>query len=60
VGKFNHNHCIRDVRAFINRSKPTGANYQLCTTFPQKVLTDESQTLAAANLLNSVVVQKML
>jgi len=59
VGKFNHGHCVKHIRSYINKMKPTKASYYLCTTFPQKILTDENQTLTEAKLLNSVVVQKL-
>ena len=39
-------------------SSPAGSNYVLMTTFPNKELTDEQQTLAEAKLLNAVVVQR--
>lgn len=34
-------------------------NYVLMTTFPSKELSDPTQTLATANLLNAVIVQRM-
>jgi len=60
VGKFNHTHCIKHIRAFINCTKPTNSNFQLTTSFPQKILADENQTIIGAGLLNSVVVQKII
>lgn len=33
-------------------------NYVLSSSFPPKTLTDESQTLETAGLLNAVVIQK--
>lgn len=59
VAKFNHTHTVRDVRAYINSAQTQGGNFDLMTTFPQKVLSDESQSLKEAGLINSVVVQKM-
>ncbi|XP_065831806.1 NSFL1 cofactor p47-like [Oscarella lobularis] len=58
VQKFNHSHYIRDIRAVVDSSSPAGSNYVLMTTFPNKELTDEQQTLAEAKLLNAVVVQR--
>ncbi|TPX36039.1 hypothetical protein SmJEL517_g01716 [Synchytrium microbalum] len=61
IAKFNHSHTVGDLRRFINHSRPgtSGTPYVLMTTFPNKELTDESATLQAAGLVNSVVVQKM-
>eukprot|EP00118_Oscarella_pearsei_P025745 m.308695 g.308695 ORF g.308695 m.308695 type:complete len:370 (+) comp44524_c0_seq1:28-1137(+) len=56
--KFNHCHSIRDVRDFIDSSSPSGSPYVLMTTFPNKELTDDGQTLAEAKLLNAVIVQR--
>ncbi|KAG6394114.1 hypothetical protein SASPL_144693 [Salvia splendens] len=61
VAHFNHNHTIADIRSFIDASRPGGTtSYQLQTVgFPPKVLTDLTQTIEQAGLLNSVVVQKL-
>ncbi|CAG8514580.1 1366_t:CDS:10 [Paraglomus brasilianum] len=62
VARFNHTHTIGDIRNFINASRAGEASrgYILQTTFPTKELTDESQTLTDASLLNSVVVQRYI
>ncbi|CAG8538659.1 414_t:CDS:10 [Paraglomus occultum] len=62
VARFNHTHTIGDIRNFINASRAGEASrdYTLQTTFPTKELTDESQTLTDASLLNSVVVQRYI
>ncbi|KAI3466539.1 hypothetical protein Pfo_023202 [Paulownia fortunei] len=61
VAHFNYHHTIADVHSFIDASRPGGSRtYQLQTVgFPPKVLTDYSQTIEQAGLLNSVVVQKL-
>ncbi|XP_035662352.1 NSFL1 cofactor p47-like [Branchiostoma floridae] len=61
VAKFNHTNRVSDVRQFIATARPETAvtPFVLMTTFPNKELTDESQTLKEANLLNAVIVQKM-
>ncbi|KAG8365379.1 hypothetical protein BUALT_Bualt18G0098600 [Buddleja alternifolia] len=61
VAHFNYHHTIADIRSFIDASRPGGSRtYQLQTVgFPPKVLTDHTQTIEQAGLLNSVVVQKM-
>ncbi|XP_067163573.1 NSFL1 cofactor p47 isoform X3 [Apteryx mantelli] len=62
VQKFNHNHRIRDIRLFIVDARPAMAatSFILMTTFPNKELTDENQTLKEANLLNAVIVQRLI
>ncbi|XP_071671853.1 NSFL1 cofactor p47 isoform X1 [Patagioenas fasciata] len=61
VQKFNHNHRVRDIRLFIVDARPAMAatSFVLMTTFPNKELTDENQTLKEANLLNAVIVQRL-
>ncbi|XP_029362221.1 NSFL1 cofactor p47 isoform X3 [Echeneis naucrates] len=61
VQKFNHTHRVSDVRQFVVAARPAMAarEFILMTTFPNKELTDESQTLQQANLLNAVIVQRL-
>ncbi|KAK6149711.1 hypothetical protein DH2020_017236 [Rehmannia glutinosa] len=61
VAHFNHHHTIGDIRSFIDASRPGGLrSYQLQTVgFPPKILTDLTQTVEQAGLLNSVVIQKL-
>ncbi|XWS47400.1 hypothetical protein CRYUN_Cryun14cG0149100 [Craigia yunnanensis] len=60
VSRFNYHHTIRDIRGFIDASRPSGArNYQLLTMgFPPKQLTDLDQTVEQAGIASSVVIQK--
>ncbi|KAJ8749168.1 hypothetical protein K2173_018639 [Erythroxylum novogranatense] len=60
VSRFNLNHTIRDLRSFIDASRPVGArDYQLQTMgFPPKPLTDLDQTIEEVGIANSVVIQK--
>ncbi|KAF5728897.1 putative NSFL1 cofactor p47 [Tripterygium wilfordii] len=60
IAHFNYHHTINDVRAFMDASRPGGAqNYQLqLVGFPPKVLNDPTQTIEQAGLANSVVIQK--
>mmetsp|Transcript_3341 Transcript_3341/g.5399 ORF Transcript_3341/g.5399 Transcript_3341/m.5399 type:complete len:340 (-) Transcript_3341:465-1484(-) len=60
VGKFNHSQTLKDVRAYIIKEKPEQKSvaFKFATTFPPKVLDDENQSLEAAGLLNSVIVQR--
>ncbi|XP_063815207.1 NSFL1 cofactor p47 [Pseudophryne corroboree] len=62
VQKFNHSHRIRDIRLYIASARPAMAatSFVLMTTFPNKELTDEDQTLKEANLLNAVIVQRLI
>lgn len=52
---------VSDVRQFVANARPALAatEFVLMTTFPNKELTDESQTLKEANLLNAVIVQRL-
>ncbi|KAL3624670.1 Plant UBX domain-containing protein 4 [Castilleja foliolosa] len=61
VSRFNHRHTIRDIRGFIDASRPDGPRaYQLQTMgFPPKQLTDLDQTVEEAGIANSVVIQKL-
>ncbi|XP_042568899.1 NSFL1 cofactor p47-like isoform X1 [Cyprinus carpio] len=61
VQKFNHTHRVSDVRQFVASARPALAatEFILMTTFPNKELMDESQTLKEANLLNAVIVQRI-
>ncbi|KAL0442982.1 UNVERIFIED_CONTAM: Plant UBX domain-containing protein 4 [Sesamum latifolium] len=61
VAHFNHHNTIADIRSFIDASTPgRSTSYQLQTVgFPPKVLTDLTQTVEQAGLLNSVVIQKL-
>ncbi|XP_055490001.1 NSFL1 cofactor p47-like isoform X2 [Leucoraja erinacea] len=61
VQKFNQTHRISDIRQFIIEHHPVFAttSFTLMTTFPNKELTDEEQTLQDAKVLNAVIVQRL-
>ncbi|XP_060564960.1 NSFL1 cofactor p47-like [Ruditapes philippinarum] len=61
VSKFNHSHTVRDIRQHITSSRPQyeGANFILQTTFPNRELTNTSETIEQAKLQNAVVVQRL-
>lgn len=65
VARFNTDHTVGDIRAFINNHMGrSGAaappSYTLQTVgFPPKQLTDVTQTIKDAGLANSVVIQKL-
>lgn len=52
---------VSDLRHFVVAARPAMAarEFVLMTTFPNKELMDESQTLQQANLLNAVIVQRL-
>lgn len=52
---------MSDLRQFVVAARPAMAarEFALMTTFPNKELVDESQTLQQANLLNAVIVQQL-
>ncbi|XP_072222747.1 NSFL1 cofactor p47 [Leuresthes tenuis] len=60
VQKFNLTHRVSDLRQFVVAARPGMAarEFVLMTTFPNKELSDESETLQQANLLNAVIVQR--
>ncbi|XP_077406360.1 NSFL1 cofactor p47 isoform X2 [Vanacampus margaritifer] len=61
IQKFNHTHRVSDLRQFVVAARPTMAAtaFVLMTTFPNRELSDESETLQQANLLNAVIVQRL-
>ena len=59
VSKFNHDSTVGDVRRIVASARPNTPNFNLMTTFPNKVLDNEAVTLADAKLLNAVIVQRM-
>ncbi|KAJ0251162.1 Plant UBX domain-containing protein 5 [Hirschfeldia incana] len=61
VSRFNKHHTVRDVRGFIDASRPGGSReYQLLTMgFPPIQLTDFDLTIEQAGIANSVVIQKL-
>lgn len=60
VAMFNHSQTVRDIRRFIAASRPDmPVGYSLVTSFPTKALTDDTQTIEEAGLINAVIIQKM-
>ncbi|XP_076472055.1 NSFL1 cofactor p47-like [Babylonia areolata] len=59
--KFNSSSTVRDIRDYIRTAHPlhAGAPFVLMTTFPNRELTDETQTLEQADLCNAVIVQQL-
>ncbi|KAF8594705.1 SEP-domain-containing protein [Ceratobasidium sp. AG-I] len=58
--RMNHTHTVGDIRSFINASTPGAASrpYTIGTTFPNRVLEDDKQTVESAGIKGSVVVQR--
>ena len=61
VQKFNHSHTVSDIRQFV-ASIPgyEASTFQLQTNFPVKILTDDSQSIEEAQILNAVIIQKLV
>ncbi|XP_075682330.1 UBX domain-containing protein 2B isoform X3 [Rhinoderma darwinii] len=61
VQRFNLSHRIADIRHFIIQSRSDFAqtDFVLVTTFPNTELTDEDQTLEEANIVNTVILQRI-
>lgn len=59
--RFTYFFRVLDVRDFIIQSRPEFAttDFILVTSFPSKELTDESQTLQEADILNTVILQQL-
>ncbi|THH12757.1 hypothetical protein EW146_g7394 [Bondarzewia mesenterica] len=60
VCRMNLTHTVRDIRNFINAARPENLTrpYTVGTTFPNRVLEDDSATIETAGLVNSVIVQR--
>jgi len=61
VVKLNHSHTVGDLRTYVITARPqySSSTFALLTTFPNKELTDESQTLGEANLIGAAVLQRL-
>ncbi|KAF8152265.1 hypothetical protein B0H34DRAFT_724522 [Crassisporium funariophilum] len=62
VCRMNLTHTVRDLRNFINASRPENRSrpYTIGTTFPNRTLDDNNSTIQGAGLVNSVVVQRWI
>lgn len=60
ICQMNLDHTVRDIRNFINASRPENnlRAYTIGTTFPNRVLEDDSQSIKDAGLVKGVVVQR--
>lgn len=59
VSKFNHTSTVGDIRNVVRSARPNTGNFNLMTTFPNKVLSEDLVTISDAKLLNAVIVQRM-
>ncbi|KAG8947005.1 hypothetical protein FRC04_011302 [Tulasnella sp. 424] len=62
VARMNLTHTVGDIRGFINASSPgqSSTPYTINTTFPNRVLDNDTLTIEQAKLQNSVIVQRRL
>jgi len=60
VSRMNLRHTVGDIRGFIRASRPQSEArpFTIGTTFPNRTLDDDSQTIEQAGLINSVVVMR--
>jgi len=58
--KFNYNHTVSDLHQYVMFAAPVDGSYQLISGFPPKPLTDNTQTLEEAELIDCVVTQKLV
>jgi len=59
VSKFNLTHTVADITRFVEAARRGGQAFDLMLTFPQRILSDLSQTILDAGLQNAVIVQKL-
>ncbi|ETN86844.1 SEP domain protein, partial [Necator americanus] len=61
-GKFNQSHTVSAIRHFLVTAYPdlAATAFQLMTTYPNKIIDDETVALKEAGLLNAVVVVKLI
>jgi len=61
VVKLNHSHTVANLRTYIINARPqySSTAFALLTTFPNKELTEEGQTLAEAGLVGAAVLQRL-
>ncbi|KIJ67328.1 hypothetical protein HYDPIDRAFT_84801 [Hydnomerulius pinastri MD-312] len=58
--RMNLMHTVGDIRSFINASRPENMTrpYTIGTTFPNRTLENDRETIKDAGLVNSVIVQR--
>ncbi len=59
VAKLNESNTVSDLRRYVRLVRPdVGANFGLHMTFPNKELSDETQTLKEAGVLGAAVLMR--
>jgi UBX domain-containing protein 1 len=58
VARFNQTHTLRDVRSFLDASRPGQKAYDLQTPLPVQTLTELDKSLKDLGLLNATIVQR--
>lgn len=60
ICRMNLTHTVLDIRNFINASRPENLTrpYTIGTTFPNRILDDNTATIESAGLINCVVLQR--
>lgn len=60
VMKLNHTHTVSDIRQYVTTARPSfeAVEFALMTTFPHAEVTNLSQTVSEAKLLNAALVVK--
>lgn len=59
TARLNEDHTVGDLRQFVIASRPNVTSFTLSTTFPRKVLSDDSKTIKEEQLKGAVVVQTL-
>lgn len=57
--RFNEDHTVGELRAFVAATRPGITSFNLATTFPRLELTDDSLSIKDAGLKGAVVVQSL-
>lgn len=59
--RFNLTHTIEDIRQYITTARPqySGRSFMLLTTFPNKELSNSSDTIQNAGLQNAAILQRL-
>ncbi|KAK3919468.1 NSFL1 cofactor p47 [Frankliniella fusca] len=61
IARLNHSHTVGDLRRYITLARPqySSSTFSLHTTFPRKELSENSQSVQDAGLLNAAVLQRL-
>lgn len=59
--RFNLTHTVQDIRQYIATARPEylGRHFMLLTTFPNKELANDADTIAQAGLQNAAILQRL-